>query len=130
MRDSAGRVVRTGSATASAAGDHTVKVDVDGLTPDRAYTYSFTALGTTSPVGATRTAPAPGAANSRLRFGMVSCSNYTGGFFSAYRHLADRDDLDFVVHLGDYLYEYDNAKTATARHPSPACATTTRQPRW
>ena len=110
VRDSAGRVVRTGSVTARAAGDHTVKVDVDGLQPDRAYTYSFTALGRTSPVGSTRTAPAPGAANARLRFGMVSCSNYTGGFFSAYRHLADRDDLDFVVHLGDYLYEYGNGE--------------------
>ncbi|MBC7374909.1 MAG: alkaline phosphatase D family protein, partial [Frankiales bacterium] len=108
VRDGAGKVVRTGTASTSALSDHTLKIDVDGLRPDTAYTYAFTAKGKSSPVGATRTAPAANAANRRLRFGMVSCSNYTGGFFSAYRHLAARDDLDFVVHLGDYLYEYGN----------------------
>ena len=108
VRDAAGTVVRKGTATTSALSDHTVKVDVDGLRPDAAYTYAFTAGGKRSPVGTTRTAPAADAANRRLRFGMVSCSNYTGGFFSAYRHLSERDDLDFVVHLGDYLYEYGN----------------------
>ena len=110
VRDSAGRVVRRGRVRTDARRDHTVKVDVRGLAPDRAYTYAFSALGTSSPVGRTRTAPAAGAANASLRFGMVSCSNYTGGYFSAYRHLADRDDLDFVLHLGDYLYEYGNGE--------------------
>jgi hypothetical protein len=43
-----------------------------------------------------------------LRFGLVSCSNYTGGYFGAYRALAARDDLDFVLHVGDYIYEYGN----------------------
>ena len=108
VRDATGRVVRRGTARTSAARDHTVKVDVRGLAPDAAYTYEFTALGSRSPVGRTRTAPAAGTANDRLRFGMVSCSNYTGGYFAAYRHLAARDDLDFVLHLGDYLYEYGN----------------------
>jgi alkaline phosphatase D len=102
------RVVRRGVARTSAASDHTVKVDARGLAPDTRYWYGFTVGGSSSPVGSTRTAPAPDAANDRLRFGMVSCSNYTGGYFSAYRHLAARDDLDFVVHLGDYLYEYGN----------------------
>jgi alkaline phosphatase D len=108
VRDAAGRVVKRGSVRTDASRDHTVKVDVRGLAPARTYTYDFTAAGATSPVGTTRTAPAPGAANERLRFGMVSCSNFTGGYFSAYRHLADRNDLDFVVHLGDYIYEYGN----------------------
>src|SRR3546814_826063 len=58
-----------------------------------------------SPVGRTRTAPASRAAVDRLRMGVVSCSNYEDGHFSAYRHLAERDDLDLIVHLGDYLYE-------------------------
>jgi alkaline phosphatase D len=108
IRDAALRVVRRGTVRTSAASDHTVKVDVSGLAPDTTYTYDFAARGATSPVGRTRTAPSAGAQNDRLRFGMVSCSNYTGGYFSAYRHLAARDDLDFVLHLGDYLYEYGN----------------------
>jgi alkaline phosphatase D len=57
-------------------------------------------------VGTTQTAAADG--GHALRLGFVSCSNYTGGFFSAYRHLAQRADLDAVIHLGDYLYEYGN----------------------
>ena len=104
------QVVRRGTVRTDAATDHTVKVDVRGLRPGQAYAYGFSALGTDSPVGTLRTAPARGADVERLRFGMVSCSNYTGGFFSAYRHLADRDDLDFVLHLGDYLYEYGNGE--------------------
>jgi alkaline phosphatase D len=102
------RVVRSGAVRTSAVTDHTVKVDVRGLRPGRSYFYGFTGAGARSPIGSTRTAPGPDALNSRLRFGMVSCSNYTGGYFSAYRHLAARDDLDLVLHLGDYLYEYGN----------------------
>ncbi len=93
------RVVRRGTVTTSPLTDHTVKVDVRGLQPGRAYFYGFTTLKASSPIGATRTAPAADAPNASLRFGMVSCSNYTGGYFSAYRHLAARDDLDFVLHL-------------------------------
>ncbi len=110
VRDAQGRVVRRGSVRTDATRDHTVKVDVRGLASDRGYTYAFSAAGASSPVGRTRTAAADGAANATLRFGMVSCSNYTGGYFSAYRHLAERDDLDFVLHLGDYLYEYGNGE--------------------
>lgn len=108
VREVGGRVVRRGQVRTSPAGDHTVKVDVRGLAPATTYEYGFLAGGESSPVGTTRTAPATDAANALLRFGMVSCSNYTGGYFSAYRHLAARDDLDFVLHLGDYLYEYGN----------------------
>ncbi|MEU5840578.1 alkaline phosphatase D family protein [Rhodococcus sp. NPDC047139] len=99
-------VVSSGTVTARATSDHTVKVDVRGLAPGATYFYRFRAAGTVSPTGRTRTAPAPGASVGRLRFGVVSCSDWEGGFFSAYRHLAARDDLDAVLHLGDYLYEY------------------------
>jgi alkaline phosphatase D len=100
-------VVRSGSVTATAESDHTVKVDVTGLRPAQDYHYRFTAPdGTRSPSGRTRTAPATDADVARLRFGVVSCANWEAGWFSAYRHLADRDDLDAVIHLGDYLYEY------------------------
>lgn len=99
-------IARAGEVVARAATDHTVKVDVTGLTPGRRYFYRFKAFGKRSRAGQMRTAPAPGTAADAVRFGLVSCSNYEGGYFSAYRHLAERNDLDFVLHLGDYIYEY------------------------
>jgi alkaline phosphatase D len=99
-------IVASGSTTSVAASDHTVKVDAAGLAPATTYWYRFRALGEPSPVGRTRTAPAPGDDVDLLRIGLVSCSNWEGGWFSAYRHLAARDDLDVVFHLGDYVYEY------------------------
>nr|WP_245721333.1 alkaline phosphatase D family protein [Nocardia pseudovaccinii] len=103
-------VIASGMATATADYDHTVKIDVTDLRPGSAYFYRFTAFGVHSPVGRTRTAPATSAAIDRLRFGVVSCSNWEAGYFGAYRHLADRTDLDAIVHLGDYIYEYGRGK--------------------
>ncbi|MCG3040383.1 alkaline phosphatase D family protein [Streptomyces sp. S1A] len=100
------RVVASGRTTTTAEADHTVKADVRGLRPATGYHYRFSAGGVLSPVGRTRTAPADGTAADRVRFGVVSCSHYESGFFSAYRHLAARADLDAVLHLGDYIYEY------------------------
>jgi alkaline phosphatase D len=94
-------VVATGPAV-----DHTVKIDVGGLGAATAYWYRFGLGDTWSPVGRTATAPAADAAVSRLRAGVVSCANWEAGYFAAYRHLAVRGDLDLVIHLGDYLYEY------------------------
>ncbi|WP_305093111.1 alkaline phosphatase [Prescottella sp. R16] len=99
-------VVREGTASAGPDADHTVKVDVTGLRPGTGYFYRFTGLGIVSPVGRTRTAPATDADVARLRFGVVSCSNWEAGYFASYRHLAERDDLDAILHLGDYIYEY------------------------
>ncbi|WP_291080495.1 alkaline phosphatase D family protein [Dietzia sp. UBA5065] len=102
------RIVRSGSLVTDAGRDHTVKVDCTGLAPDRWYHYRFRALGQTSPTGRTRTAPADGAspASGRWRVGVVSCSNWEAGFFSGYRHLEARGDLDAIIELGDYIYEY------------------------
>ncbi|MEV6328201.1 alkaline phosphatase D family protein [Streptomyces sp. NPDC051909] len=100
------RTVASGSTVASASSDHTVKVDVRGLRPATPYWYRFTADGTVSPAGRTRTAPAADAAGPGVRFGVVSCANWEAGWFSAYRHLAARTDLDAILHLGDYIYEY------------------------
>lgn len=100
------RIVASGTVTASAASDHTVKADVRGLRPQTAYWYRFTAGATVSPAGRTRTAPAATTAPAGVRFGVVSCANWESGYFSAYRHLAARADLDAVLHLGDYIYEY------------------------
>ncbi|MBP2327644.1 phosphodiesterase/alkaline phosphatase D-like protein [Kibdelosporangium banguiense] len=101
-------MVKRGTVYTNASTDHTVKVDVTGLQPYTRYFYRFHAEGETSPVGRTQTAPDEAGHLHALRFGLVSCSNYTGGYFSAYRALGQRDDLDFVLHLGDYLYEYGN----------------------
>ena len=83
-----------------------MKVDARGLDPATTYWYRFRAQGTTSPAGRTRTAPAEDADVPRLRMAVVSCANMQAGWFTAYRHLAERRDLDLVVHLGDYFYEY------------------------
>jgi len=101
-------VLRRGRARSDPASDHTIKVVVTGLTPYTRYFYRFRALGETSPAGRTQTSPdEPGVAHA-LRLAFVSCSNFTGGWFTAYRGIAARDDLDLVLHLGDYVYEYGN----------------------
>ncbi|MGW1881783.1 alkaline phosphatase D family protein [Streptomyces sp. NPDC001970] len=99
-------VVAGGRTTTTAASDHTVKVDVRGLRPAAVHYFRFTAGTAVSPVGRTRTAPATDAVAPGVRFGVVSCANWESGYFSAYRHLAARADLDAVLHLGDYIYEY------------------------
>ncbi|MFF8928552.1 alkaline phosphatase D family protein [Streptomyces longwoodensis] len=106
-------VVAKGSVTATAASDHTVKADVRGLQPATDYWFRFSAGGTDSPVARTRTAPAVDAAVPGLRFGVVSCANWEAGYFSAYRHLAARSDLDAWLHLGDYIYEYGTGQYGT-----------------
>ncbi|MFF0567817.1 alkaline phosphatase D family protein [Streptomyces sp. NPDC004041] len=108
------RIAANGVTVASAASDHTVKADVRGLRPATAYYFRFSAGdGVRSAVGRTRTAPAADATTTGLRFGVVSCANWEAGWFSAYRHLAARPDLDAVLHLGDYLYEYGTGEYTT-----------------
>ncbi|WP_409472640.1 alkaline phosphatase D family protein [Streptomyces sp. HC307] len=106
-------VVAKGSTTATAATDHTVKADIRGLAPATDYWFRFSAGGTDSPAGRTRTAPAADAAVAGLRFGVVSCANWEAGYFAAYRHLAARGDLDAWLHLGDYIYEYGTGEYGT-----------------
>ena len=85
--------------------DGTVHVDVTGLLPGTTYFYGFRALMETSPIGRTRTLPV---ASDHVRFAVVSCAKFNAGFFNAYARIADRTDLDFVLHLGDYIYEASN----------------------
>jgi|LNFM01.1.fsa_nt_gb alkaline phosphatase D len=103
-------ITRTGMISTSAARDFTVKVDANGLSAGRTYYYRFRAMGAVSPIGRTRTAPDGDI--SRLRFAVVSCSSYGHGYFHAYKALSRRADLDAVVHLGDYIYEYATALDA------------------
>ena len=98
------RIVKKGSQLAIAELGHSVHAEVEGLRPGRHYWYRFMAGGEVSATGRTRTAPAANAALDRFRFAFVSCQSYENGFFTAYRRIAE-EDLDLVVHLGDYIYE-------------------------
>lgn len=100
------RIVKRGSTIALRSKDHTVKIDAKGLDHSQTYYYRFKALKDVSPTGRLRTPAATGTVPSNLRFGLASCANWEGGYFSAYRYLAEREDLEFVLHMGDYLYEY------------------------
>ena len=99
------RIVTDGTARTGPDRDHTVKVDAAGLEPGRTYWYRFRAPGgVRSPIGRTKT-PARDRVES-ARFAVVTCADYNRGLFSAYGRVAERDDLDAVIHLGDYLYEH------------------------
>ncbi len=99
------RVVAGGAEITGPWRDHTAKIIVDGLQPGRTYHYRFVAPnGSVSPVGRTRTLPGDGVAP--WRAAIFSCSNMGFGWFNAYAHAAARDDLDCIIHLGDYYYEY------------------------
>ncbi len=96
------RVACRGSDVARPDLGHSVHVEPEGLEPGREYFYRFIAAGQASPTGRVKTAPAAPAA---LAFAFASCQQYEHGYYTAYRHMA-QEDLDFVVHLGDYIYEY------------------------
>ncbi len=116
-------VVASGNLRTGPERDYTLKVDPVGLEPDTRYWYAFSADGHESPVGRTKTLPAPGTPADHLRLAFASCSNYPFGYFNAYGLIAQRDDLDLVLHLGDYVYEYRNGEygdgTALGRIPLP-----------
>ncbi|EHR69069.1 phosphodiesterase/alkaline phosphatase D [Burkholderiales bacterium JOSHI_001] len=105
------QVVKRVDASTDASRDHTLKLDVTGLAANTSYYYQFSASesGATvrSPLGRTRTLPSGSTA--RLRLAVLSCSDFSQGFFNVYRRVAERADLDLVVHLGDFIYERGDA---------------------
>lgn len=100
------------------------KIIADGLRPGQPIWYRFRHGGAVSPVGAAK--PLPEGPVEAFRIAAFACSNYPAGFFNAYRHAAERGDVDLAIHLGDYLYEYEMGGFATgdaarlARVPEPA----------
>ncbi|MBM4203153.1 MAG: hypothetical protein FJ194_03255 [Gammaproteobacteria bacterium] len=98
------RVVNGGEVQAQPWRDHCVKVDATGLDAGRTWYFQFECNGVKSPIGRTKTLPAGDI--DAVKFAVASCSNYPFGYFNAYACIARRDDLDAVLHLGDYLYEY------------------------
>jgi alkaline phosphatase D len=109
-------VVARGTVATDATRDYTVKVDATGLEAGTTYYFRFRGLGVTSDVGRTKTAPRTA---SQLRFAVVSCSNYAEGYFHVYRAIAERRDIDAVVHLGDYIYEYADGDYGDERPSTP-----------
>jgi alkaline phosphatase D len=99
-------VVADGITHTSAERDFTVKLDPQGLQAGTTYYYRFKALGHHSPIGRTKTLPVDHV--ERLRIAFTSCANYPYGYFNVYGMIAQRHDLDVVLHLGDYIYEYAN----------------------
>jgi len=110
-------IVRSGVVETGPAWGHAVHVIPRFLDADRWYWYRFHALGATSPVGRTRTMPAFESAAQRLRFALCSCQDYQNGFYSAYHNMA-QEDLDLVVHVGDYIYEGGVDGSAPRQHNS------------
>jgi alkaline phosphatase D len=110
------RVVASGTVGSSAATGHSVHVDVTGLDPGATYFYAFSALGRRSRTGRTRTAGI--APLQRLRVAYVSCQSFPHGYFTAYQNLC-REDVDVVLHLGDYMYEYGTGGYGDLRQSPP-----------
>lgn len=111
-------IVAEGEVTASPERDYCAKATAGGLTPDRWYFYRFVGPGgVASPVGRTRTLPEGPTA--QFRMAVFSCSNFGFGWFNAYAHAAEANDVDLAVHLGDYIYEYgsDTYPSERDRHP-------------
>lgn len=98
-------IVKSGNFTADTTTDFTVNIDVTGLNAGTTYYYRFITNNISSLVGRAKTIPSSNINN--LKFAIVSCSNYEGGYFNAYAKIAERNDLDAIIHLGDYIYEYE-----------------------
>ena len=99
------RVVTRGTALATRELAHSVHPEIRGLEAARWYFYRFRAGSAISPVGRTRTAPAPGQPTPRMRFAFASCQSWSSGYYTAYEQHMSTEGLDLVVHLGDYIYE-------------------------
>ena len=108
------QIVQQGELTALPALGHSLHAEVTGLLPARSYFYRFIAGDATSPVGQTRTFPAPGQAASRLRVAYASCQRWGDGFYTAYRDMREQN-LDVVMFLGDYIYEYPASASRDVR---------------
>lgn len=116
------RVVLRGTAIATPELAHSIRVVLGGLQPAQWYWYQFKVGNEFSPIGRTRTAPALGSQVNQLNFAFASCQDWQNGYYPAYRHMAE-ENLDFVVHLGDYIYEYGPQPGGPRQHNGPEITT-------
>ena len=112
-------VVARGTAVAPSQLAHSVHVEVDGLKPGRDYFYQFDLRDEESRVGHFRTAPGPNEMAGQVRFAFATCQDWPSGYYTAYRDMV-QNDLDVVLHLGDYTYEYAIGNTTRRGIPVPA----------
>ncbi|MFY8057755.1 MAG: alkaline phosphatase D family protein [Planctomycetaceae bacterium] len=115
-------VVQSGTELATAALGHSVHVEVRGLRPDCWYWYRFHSGDAVSRTGRTRTMPAADVLPDRLKLCFASCQHYETGLFTAYEHMA-AENPDLVLHLGDYIYEYEGKDNRVRRHSGPEITT-------
>lgn len=108
------KIVQSGKINATPELGHSVHIEPRGLTPDHWYSYRFKSGDATSPIGRTRTMPAPDASPDKLRFAVTSCQNFEAGLFTAYQQMV-KDKPDLVFHLGDYIYEYASGRNGKVR---------------
>ncbi len=120
--DAMRRVVRRGTAAASPQLAHSVHVEADHLEPDRWYWYRFRAGDAESRIGRARTMPPDDSNPAELRLAFASCQHFETGLYTAYEHMA-KDELDLVVHLGDYIYEYASKHGQVRKHVGGECET-------
>lgn len=110
-------VVNSGSTTVGSETDFTLKVDAQNLQSNTKYFYQFTVGPNSSVVGKTKTLPS--GTVDRVKLAVVSCSNYASGYFNVYKEIAQMGDLDAVIHLGDYIYEYADSGYGSLRKLEP-----------
>jgi len=111
------QIVNSGTFQTDQSRDYTVKVDVTDLDPNTYYYYRFNALDSYSIIGRTKTVPSTQI--DTLRFAIVSCSNLPVGYFHAYHAIGKRNDIDAVIHLGDYIYENGSTGFIPERSAKP-----------
>ncbi|KAJ4411617.1 hypothetical protein N0V82_008986 [Gnomoniopsis sp. IMI 355080] len=114
-----GPIVSSGTAYTTSDIDFTIKVEAGGLEPWTTYNYQFTVCGSanSSPVGRTKTTPTEDLNIEELSFAVFSCSNHANGYFNAYGNAARKDSQDYVLHLGDSIYE--SAQGGPRAHDPP-----------
>ena len=122
-------ILETGSVDALSANDNCVRVEVSGLQPNTHYYYRFTdnQSGNTSQVGRTKTAPSGNV--DEMTLAVASCSSIYSGFFNAYRNIANNDEVDLMVHLGDYIYDFVDSDEQV-RIPTPIPTTPSTLQEW
>ncbi|MFT4519051.1 MAG: alkaline phosphatase D [Halioglobus sp.] len=101
-------VVRGGIQDVDASTGHNLHVQVRGLSPNRWYHYRFEVEGVGSVIGRLRTAPDINSSPDHLRYAFASCQQRTQSYYVAHRAIA-KENVDFLLHLGDYVYVHDSA---------------------
>jgi alkaline phosphatase D len=116
------QIVQSGTELATPQLGHSIHVELSGLKPDTWYWYRFHAGDAVSRIGKTRTMPSMDVMPEKLKFAFASCQHYESGYFTAYDHMA-KENLDLVLHLGDYIYEYAGMDNRVRKHHGPEITT-------